>query len=367
MNGSVKKDGKKWYYVVDIGKDSSGKRIQKKKRGFVTKKDAQIALNELLSQVNKGVYVNPSDMLFSELIEMWLEQKRHEIEYSTFKTYKQAIDTHILRCFGNKKISKITYQMLISFVNNMYDKAYSKNYVAKQIAVLKMLFEYAIDNEYLAKNPAQKLKKQEAKTEIIVWNEEEMNRFLKVAKDYAYYLAFLLALTCGCRKGEVLGLRWDAIDFENGIMDIKQTLTNDGKELRDKAKNKQSLRRIKLPSKVIEELKIFKEKFDEKERTLKGNFSKNRLVVSSTEGNPVSPRNVTRSMNIIMEKAGVPRITFHSLRHTHATLLMEQGVHMKVVAERLGHSDIRTTMNRYTHVLPTLQTEAAELIGGLIK
>lgn len=368
MKGSVKKDGKTWYYIVDIGRKPNRQRLQKKKRGFATKKEAQAALNELLSQLNKGIYIEPSNMLFSELANMWLEQKRYEVRYSTFKTYHQVINTHILPQFESVQISRITHQMLISFVNEKYDRRYSKNYVAKLIAVLKMLFQYAVDHGYLIKNPAEKLKKQEEKNTVTTfWTEEEMNKFLKVAKEYAYYPAFLLALSCGCRKGEILGMTWDAIDFDNCIVNIKQILTNDGKKLENKAKNQQSIRSIKIPSNVIEELRVFKQEFDEKKRTLKGNFAKYNLVVSSKNGAPVSPRNISRTMDIIIKKAGVPRITFHSLRHTHATLLMQKGVNMKVVSERLGHSDIRTTMNRYTHVAPTLQEEAAEIIGSLIK
>ena len=162
-------------------------------------------------------------------------------------------------------------------------------------------------------------------------------------------------------------MTWDSIDFENGVVNIKQILTADGKHLQHKAKTKQSIRSIKVPSNVLEELKIIKDKFDEKKHTLKGDFLNYNLVVSSKEGTPINPRNLGRSMDLIIKKAVVPRITFHSLRHTHATLLMEKGVNMKVVSERLGHSDIRITMNRYTHVVPTLQNQAAEVIGSLIK
>ena len=365
MKLKIKKRGDKYTCVIDVG--INGERKQKRITK-ASKKEVEAAVLEIKSQLNRGTYTEPSKMLFSELTRMWLEQKEFEIRYSTFKTYKQVLTTSILPELGNLQIAKITFQTLISFVNKMYKKSYTKNYVAKHIAVLKMLFSYAVKHGYLANNPAKELKKQEEKNTVTtVWTDEEMNRFLEVAKGYAYYPAFLLAIACGCRRGEILGLTWDAIDFKDGYINIQQTLTGDGKLLEKKAKTKQSIRSIKIPPNVLDELKVLKEKFEIKKNALKGNFSKFNLVVSSKEGTPVNPRNIGRSMDLITEKAGVPRITFHSLRHTHATLLMENGVNMKVVSERLGHSNIKTTMDRYTHVSSTLQDQAAEIFGSLLK
>ncbi|MEB2589426.1 site-specific integrase [Bacillus cereus] len=365
MKLNIKKRRDKFTCVIDVG--INGKRKQKRITK-ASKKEVEAAVLEIKSQLNRGIYIEPSKILFSELTRMWLEQKEFEIRYSTYKTYKQVLTTNILPELGNLPIAKITYRTLISFVNKMYKSNYTKNYVAKHIAVLKIVFKYAVIHGYLVNNPAKELKKQEEKNTVtVVWTEEEMNRFLEVAKGYAYYSAFLLALTCGCRRGEILGLTWDAIDFDDRVINIKQTLTGDGKRIEKKAKTNESIRSIKIPLKVLDELKLLREKFDIKKNTFKGNFQKFNLVVSSKEGTPVNPRNIGRSMDLIIKKAEVPRITFHSLRHTHATLLMEIGVNMKVVSERLGHSNIKTTMDRYTHVSPTLQDQAAEMFGLLIK
>ncbi|MCM3444741.1 tyrosine-type recombinase/integrase [Metabacillus halosaccharovorans] len=365
MKLKIKQRGDKYTCVIDVG--INGERKQKRITK-ASKKEVEAAVLEIKSQLNRGTYTEPSKMLFSELTRMWLEQKEFEIRYSTFKTYKQVLTTSILPELGNLQIAKITYQTLISFVNKMYKSDYTKNYVAKHIAVLKMLFKYAVTHGYLAKSPAKELKKQEDNNTVTaVWTEEEANSFLEVARGYAYYPAFLLALTCGCRRGEILGLSWDAIDFENGFVNIKQTLTGDGKHLEKKAKTKQSIRSIKIPKNVLEDLRVLKQNFDIKKSELKGNFLKYNLVVSSKEGTPVNPRNIGRSMDLIIEKAEVPRITFHSLRHTHATLLLENGASMKVISERLGHSNIKTTMDRYTHVSHTLQDQAADIVGSIFK
>ncbi|MCU7388615.1 site-specific integrase [Bacillus sp. ST24] len=370
MRGSVKKDLKSgtYYFVVDIGIQPNGKRKQKRKRGFSRKQDAQAALNEVISQLNKGTFIEPSKMLFSEVSIKWLERRKREIRYSTYKTYNQVLDTHILPYLGNIKISKVNQRLLNSFVDEQYEKGYSKNYISKQIAVLKLILNFAVEEGYLKHNPAKKLKKQEEKNTVTsYWTEEEAKTFLATARTSPYYAVYLIALATGLRKGEILGMRWDAVDFENSRIYVKQILTNDGKKLEIGAKTENSLRSVEVSQNIMEELKSIKQRFNDKECLLKGAFSENNLVISSSKGTPINPRNIGRNMDLIIQKSGVRRITFHSLRHTHATLLMEKGINMKVVSERLGHADIRTTMNRYTHVGQTLQKEAAEMMGSLIK
>lgn len=370
MGGSVKKDLKNgtYYFVIDIGIQPNGKRKQKRKRGFRKKEDAKAALNEVISELNKGTFIEPSKMLFSEVSIEWLECRKREIRYSTYKTYNQVLDTHILPYLGNVKISKINQRLLNSFINEQYEKGYSKNYIAKQIAVLKLIFNFAVEESYLKHNPAKKLKKHEEKNTVTsVWTEAAAKTFLATARTSPYYAVYLIALATGLRKGEILGMRWDAVDFENSRIYVKQILTNDGKRLEIGAKTENSLRSVEVSQNIMEELKSIKQKFNDKERLIKGAFSENNLVISSSKGTPINPRNIGRNMDLLIQKAGLPRITFHCLRHTHATLLMEKGINMKVVSERLGHADIRTTMNRYTHVGQTLQKEAAEMMGSLIK
>ncbi|ESU32672.1 hypothetical protein G3A_10030 [Bacillus sp. 17376] len=361
---NIKKRGDKYTCVIDVGTD--GERKQKRITKS-TKKEVLAAIHEIKSQVNKGSFIEPSKMTFTDITNKWLEEKENDLRYSTLKTYKQVLKSNILPKLGHLKISKITHGTLTSFVTQM-NKEYKKNYVAKHIALLKMIFEYALYHKHIVTNPTIKIvKKEERKTVNSVWSEEEVKSFLEVARTYSYYPAFLIAISCGCRRGEILGMSWDAIDFENGNIYITQTLSSDGKLLEEKAKTEQSIRTIKVPSNVLAELKVLKDEFEVKKNVLKGNYLKYNLVVSSKEGTPINPRNIGRSMDSIIKKAGVPRITFHSLRHAHATLLMQKGVNIKVVSERLGHSKIQTTMDIYTHVPTTLQDEAAEIFGNIIK
>lgn len=363
----INKRGNKYTCVIDVGVD--GERKQKRITGQ-TKKEVKAAIHEIKSQMNNGTYTEPRKIPFSELAELWLNQRKHKVRHSTFKTYRQVLQTNILPYLKDAKLQKINQSKLETFIDEQYEKGYSMNYVAKQIAILKQIFNFAVEKGFLNsnQNPAAKLKKQEQKNTVTsVWNDEQVKTFLKTARNSPYYAAYLIALSTGLRKGEILGLRWDVIDFSKNRIFVNQILTNDGLKIENNTKTKGSLRSVTVSKEVIDELRVLKKEFDEKEKIFKGAFTENNLVVSSNKGTPVNPRNIGRNMDNLIEKSGLHRITFHSLRHTHATLLMEKGVNMKVVSERLGHTDIRTTINRYTHVAETLQEEAAEKLGELFK
>ncbi len=168
-----------------------------------------------------------------------------------------------------------------------------------------------------------------------------------------------MALVTGMRQGELLGLRWKDVDLEKGHLTISQTLSHDGK-------TKSSLRKILLPASTVAKLKkhravVLKEKLSQGEE-----YQDNDLVMCTPSGTPINPANVRRSLNVLIKKAAVPKIRFHDLRHTHATLLLAKGVNVKVISERLGHSNIKITLDTYSHVLPTMQEDAVNKIEEIL-
>ena len=145
--------------------------------GVSKKDDAKAALNEVISELNKGIFIEPSKRLFSEVSIEWLECRKREIRYATYKTYNQVLCTHILPRLGNVKIQKVNQRLLNSFINEQYEKGYSKNYIAKQIAVLKLIFNFAVEEGYLKHNPAKKLKTRGKNTVTSVWTEAAAKTF----------------------------------------------------------------------------------------------------------------------------------------------------------------------------------------------
>ncbi|WP_246005864.1 site-specific integrase [Brevibacillus gelatini] len=162
-------------------------------------------------------------------------------------------------------------------------------------------------------------------------------------------------------------MQWKDIDFENGFLRVTQILSHDGKEILPYTKTKSGTRTIDLPDETIAELKKHKVRIA-KEKLAAGPdlYTDLDLVVCSENGTPTNAGNIRRAFNSAIEKANVPKIRFHDLRHTHATLLLKQGANPKIVAERLGHADTRITLDTYSHLLPSMQKETAKQFGKML-
>ncbi|MDR4148582.1 site-specific integrase [Bacillus thuringiensis] len=254
-----------------------------------------------------------------------------------------------------------------NYVNWLRDEGLKRGTIEKIIKLIRNSLEHAIDLELITKNVAAKTKFPKGdKEELTVWNEQEVKLFLKTAQDSRYSIVFHMALVTGMRQGELLGLRWKDIYLEKGHLTISQTLSHDGKTFLLGGKTKASLRKILLPASTVVKLKkhravVLKEKLSQGEE-----YQDNDLVMCTPFGTPINPANVRRSLNALIQKAAVPKICFHDLRHTHATLLLAKGVNVKVISERLGHSNIKITLDTCSHVLPTMQEDAVNKIEEIL-
>ncbi|WP_233522486.1 site-specific integrase [Peribacillus glennii] len=189
---------------------------------------------------------------------------------------------------------------------------------------------------------------------------------MKVATENRLYPAFHLAITTGMRRGEILGLRWKDIDLEKGILYVRQTLSRDGKHFLNGAKTDAGVRSIQLANESIVMLKKQKRLIAKEKLSYGPGYTDYDLVICTSKGTPVIPSNLKRTYQRLIKEADIPVIRFHDLRHTHATMLLAQGVHAKVISERLGHSNIKTTLDIYSHILPNMQEDAANQIDALL-
>ncbi len=202
-----------------------------------------------------------------------------------------------------------------------------------------------------------------------VWSLDQVNYFIAESKNIKrltrIYVACVMALLTGMRQGEIMGLRWRDIDFDRNVIYIKQTLTQ-AAEIKVGAKNASSVRSIHIPEKLVSELKIHRKMILE-ERLYHGqDYEDNDLVICTRTGKPMIPRNLRKEFYNLTEKLELPKIRFHDLRHTHATMLIQQNVNVKLIADRLGHSDIETTLNTYSHVLPDMQKSVSEKLDKIM-
>jgi integrase len=365
MPGSVKKEGSTWYYV--FGYYDNGKRRQKKKRGFKTKKEAEKALVEALNALNNQSYVEPSNLTYKEFLQDWFKTKKNNIGVQTANVYEEYLKNRIIPSLGNFKLNKLKTIHIQNYVNELKEEGLASATIKKIFEIIRNSLEYAVDFNLIQTNVAKKVKLPKIeKKEMSVWDIEDVKKFLEVAKQDQNYIAFHLAITTGMRQGEILGLRWKDIDFDKGVLYVRQTLSRDGKTLLTGAKTKSSLRTIRLSDNTLEALKEHKNKISKIKEELGDSYQDYGLVVCTRIGTPIYPRNLRRTLNRLIERAKVPKIRFHDLRHTHATLLLSQGVNVKVISERLGHSNIKITLDTYSHVLPTMQEEAIKTIDHII-
>lgn len=168
------------------------------------------------------------------------------------------------------------------------------------------------------------------------------------------------------RQSEILGLRWKDIDFDDAVLHVHQTLSHDGKKLYQDTKTKSSKRTISLIDWTLAILKDQRKKYKKQKLAAGADYKDHDLVICTKIGTPINPRNLLRTFYSLMKKADVPKIRFHDLRHTVARLMLSRNINPKVVKEILGHSDIRVTLDTYSHVLPSVHKETAKQYGSML-
>ncbi|MCP3773750.1 tyrosine-type recombinase/integrase [Paenibacillus sp. MZ04-78.2] len=373
-SGSIKKDKNtgKYYYVVDVGKD--GERKQKKKRGFATKKEAEIALAKLLTEVNDGTYLEPSKNTLVQLMEKWIESKKGNMTRLTVDSYKSYIVNHIAASnIGLKQLAKLSSDDIEEFIKYLRTKKTDKgknlsdSTIQRIFNIVVTALNYAKKMKYVKENVALNVDRpQISKRKLQVWDVEEVNKFLEHIKKYRHFLAFYLAIHTGMRQGEILGLPWSNVDFDNKIIRVTQTLEHDAKGITEGAKTNSSVRSISISDEVMVQLKKQYHMIEEEKENAGELYQDNDLVICTNIGKPVFADTLTKFMRKSIRELNITPIRFHDLRHTSASLILKIGVHPKIVSERLGHSSVTITLDTYSHLLPNMQEEAAKRLSNLL-
>ncbi len=354
---------------LDLGVDEYGKRLRKTFSGN-TQEEVVKKLDEFKEEKRKGTIVLNDRTTFHEFANRWLETKETQVKASTYESYKNTCTTHFFPALGRRAMQKITTAQINDFLQKKMSSGLAPASVARLKAILHAIFNLAVREGLVGRNviEATSTIKREQK-ETFTLSVEDIDKILKTAEAYdqenwaqgkktsAMYHLILLAISTGCRRGELLGLKWNAVDATSNIITIRSNLVEVyGKIHIETPKTRSSKRTIALDKIVLDKLLELKDKHE----------VKSPWVFHNRLGEHLFPSNVGRSFDIIRKRARLPHIRFHDLRHTHATLLIAHGVDMKTVSERIGHEDIRTTLNLYTHALPQKDREAAELIGKLM-
>ena len=266
MEGSIKKVGDAWQVRYDAGKDPvTGTRQQRKKGGFKTKKEAQKFLSEKLNEINKGTYFEPKDITFSEYLDYWLDNHaKPNTAPKTIEGYSYIINLHLKPSLGNIKIAQLNPSHLQQYYAEKLangkidgDGGLSAQSVKHHHRVISKALRDAVKWQFLARNVAEAVSPPKVKkVEMQTWDNKQIKTFLEAAKTSVYYSIYLTTIYTGMRRGEVLGLRWQDVDWDNKIIYVRQTLQPlRGVGLTFKEPKSGKSRSISITSNVIDELK----------------------------------------------------------------------------------------------------------------
>lgn len=363
---NIKKDNKNgtYYFVISAGFTSEGKRRQIKRTGFKSQKEAKEKYLAIQNEIQQESFIDPNSITFETFLEKWKKRKQTQIEESTFKRYERLCRLHINPALGKMKLQKINTITIQNLIDTLAtEQEFARKSCLLVTTIIKDVFRNAIKEGLVKVNPVQDIDLPKASTvEMTIWDQQDIDLFLSMRNEKnrgKYYIAVLMALLTGMRKGEILGLTWDKIDFDNNTIHIQQILESDGSKLSKKTKSKK-FRQVLIPDLLKYEL-IRHKQFQKNDSPT----NPNNLVFCTRRGKRVIPNTLNDVLDGYCLKYDLPRMKFHDLRHTHATMLLKENVNIKVIQERLGHSSASITLNIYSHVLPSMQQSVTEKLNKL--
>jgi integrase len=365
--GSIYQRGDgQWTASVSIGYDVNGKRRRRTVYG-VTKKEVQDKLRNLQDDVAAGIVKTPEREKLGDYLTRWLENTaRPSVRRNTYASYEQTIRLHIKEHIGGVRLADVTPAHVQGLYAAMERAGDSPRMRQLTHAVLRRALRQALRWGLIARNPCDAVEPPRVpKREMMAFGPAEVERFLAAAAGEQLEAIFVLAVASGLRQGELFGLQWPDVDLDAGVVHVRRQLEERNGELAlTEPKSDKGRRRVELPAFAVEAMLAHKAKM-----LADGRLDRtDQPVFCDSHGGWLRKSNFIRKVfKPVLKRAGLPDIRFHDLRHTSATLLLAQGVHPKVVQERLGHSQISLTLDTYSHVLPGLQREAANKLDRLFR
>lgn len=363
-----------WAFVVDTAAPGAPRR-QRRGGGFATKAEATAAMNDLQSRLAGGTFVEPSRQTVAAYLEEWLAGVKGEVRGGTWRSYSDIIAKYIDPRIGDLPLQALTrnriralYQDLALSGRVRGGGALAPKTVHNVHLTLRKALGDAVEDRLLMTNPADAAHRlPTSRPEMIVWSSEQLARFLAAVREDPRFALWRLASTTGLRRGEVLGLRWRDVDLEAGRLRVTQQRVRGADGLGYGApKTAKGRRSVALDPSTIAALRSHRARQLEDRLAFGPGYQDADLVFARADGSPEDPDGISGAFDRLGRLAVLPRIRFHDLRHTHATLALSAGIHPKVVQERLGHSSITVTLDTYSHAIPAMQEDAATRIAALL-
>ena len=366
--GSVfqRKEGR---YVAQVRLENG----KKKQRYFKTAKEANTALRKMLHEKEQGTLPTGPQQLLKTYLDQWLEQvHKPTIRIGSFNAYRIMLDKHIIPALGHIPLQRLSPQHVQGFYASKLSEGLSLRRVRGLHSVLHSALDNAVKWNLVGRNVCDLVSPPVPKRhEIQPLTPEQAQHLLEAAREHKLETLLTLALATGMRRGELLGLRWQDIDFEAGCLHVRRSVGRIGKFglIESEPKTQRSRRKIMLPAFVVAALKHHQQQQRAMRQEASSEWQDKDIVFCGKNGKYFDLTSLDYHFKRLLKSAGLPNIRFHDLRHSAATILLSMGVHPKVVQELLGHSNISMTLDIYSHVLPSIHQEAMskldDLFGGL--
>lgn len=367
MRGHIRRRNERWQAQVYIGLGADGRRKYRSKT-FDRQHDAQSWLRKQLDIIEGGGQVDTSKLTVAQYARIWLDRyAANAVAARTLDEYRKILEGHVFPRLGHIKLAKLRadqiqgyYEELLKSGRKRVDRkdgtkaprGLSLRTVHHHHACLHKALRDAVRAGYLPASPMDGvIPPKPPRREARCFTPAELQKILAVARRTTYYLPIAIAAYTGMRRGEILGLQWGDVDMERGVIHVQRSLERtkgQGLRLKD-TKTDKSRRAIPVPPQLVAAL----------EAEYYVGLPDDAPVIVGEEGRAVTPDAFTYMFRYVREQAGIAHGSLKALRHTHATILLRQNIQPKVVQERLGHSTITTTMDVYSHVMPTMQAEAS--------
>jgi integrase len=373
--GSIIKRGSTYSIVLDLGRGLDGRRVRRWHSGYRTKKDAERARTELLARLDQGTYVEPSRLTLATFLrEQWLPGLATRVRATTLHSYRTNLERYVLPRVGQVMLQRLTPAHL----NSLYGALQATGgrdggpLSARTVQAVHMTVRKALGDAarwgLVARNVAQLADPPSPKrADMRTWTAAQLRAFLEHVESERLAALWMLAASTGMRRGEVLGVRWVDVDLDLARIAVRQTLVLAGRQVVvSEPKTSRGRRSIALDPRTVAALRAWKAAQAAERLAWGPSWVDSGLVFTREDGTPIHPEWLSDAFEWRVRAAGLPRLRFHDLRHTHASLGLAAGVPVKVMSERLGHATSSFTADAYQHVTPALEEQAASTVARLV-
>jgi integrase len=372
--GLLERSPKHWAIIIEDKDRTTGKRKQRWHSFVGSSRDAVAEAQRLAQEKKNGQRVDPNKISIAIFLDRWLKHMQARLLPRAHERYSEIARKNIVPLLGDISLQKLDTEQ----IDGAYTKALANGRrngrgglspatVRYMHRVLRQALQQAVQWRMLAINPADAAQSPKVeRKEMSALDPIETATMIEAARSERLLIAYLLAVMCGLRRGEVAALRWRSVDFASGQLSVSASIEQTSTSVREKLPKSGKGRTVAIPAMVVDDLRQHRITQAEQLLALGVRLTDDHHVVMREDGQPYQLRSLTHAFQIFRDRHGLRRVRLHDLRHTYATHLLAAGIQPKVAQERLGHSSIAITLDLYSHVMPGMQAEAAERVNDVL-